>query len=95
MADEQTKRPYKRTKTLDAGAQARREALAGKIGDEVRRRRLAANMSQEDLADKAELHANHISVIERGNVNTTVDALSRVAAGLETKLSEILSEIDE
>lgn len=95
MTQEQTRRHYKRTKALDEGALARRDALAKKIGDEVRRRRLAAAMSQEDLADKSDLHANHIGVIERGFVNTTVDALSRVAAGLGATMSEMLSEIGE
>ena len=95
MADEYIRRHYKRTKALDEAALARREALAKKIGDEVRRRRLAAAMSQEDLADKSDLHANHIGVIERGFVNTTVDALSRVAAGLGTTMSAILAAIGE
>jgi len=51
-------------------------------------------MSQEELADRAELHRTYISLVERVKRNVTVDALDRIASGLRVPASRLLSEAE-
>lgn len=46
-------------------------------------------LTQEKLAEKAELAAPYVSDVERGRVNISVDALQRVANALGVKLSAL------
>lgn len=48
----------------------------------LRRRRIEANLSQEELAHRAELDRTYISLVERSKRNITVDPLNRIASGL-------------
>ncbi len=60
----------------------------------IRRRREAAGISQEELADRAELHRTYISLVERSRRNLTVDALDRIALGLGITASRLLAEAE-
>jgi transcriptional regulator with XRE-family HTH domain len=60
----------------------------------IRRRRLAAGISQEELADRAHLHRTYISLVERAKRNLTVDALDRLAAGLGVLGSTLVAEAE-
>jgi transcriptional regulator with XRE-family HTH domain len=60
----------------------------------IRKRRSAAGMSQEELADRAELHRTYISLVERMKRNLTVDALDRIASGLGVPASRLLAEAE-
>jgi transcriptional regulator with XRE-family HTH domain len=52
------------------------------FGQNVRNARLAANMSQEDLAFRAELDRTYVSGIERGVRNPTVAVIVQLASVL-------------
>ncbi|MEM6285447.1 MAG: helix-turn-helix transcriptional regulator [Chloroflexota bacterium] len=65
------------------------------FGTEVRRRRLAMDLSQEDLAERSGLHRNYIGGIERGERNVSLKNLLRLAAGLSMEPSELLLCLDE
>ena len=60
----------------------------------IRRRRTAAGISQEELADRAQLHRTYISLVERVKRNLTVDALDRIAAGLGVSASRLIAEAE-
>ena len=64
-----------------------------RLGLNVRRRREAVGLSQEALAEKAELDRTYISGIERGTRNPTILSAARVAAALKTSLSELLNGV--
>jgi len=64
------------------------------LADAIRRRRAAAGISQEELADRAELHRTYISLVERSKRNITVDALDRIATALEVPASRLLAEAE-
>jgi transcriptional regulator with XRE-family HTH domain len=64
-----------------------------RFGLNVRRRREAAGLSQEALAEKAELDRTYISGIERGIRNPTVLSAARVAAALKTPLSDLFNGV--
>jgi transcriptional regulator with XRE-family HTH domain len=56
----------------------------------VRARRRVLALSQEQLADRAEVHRTYISQVERGIVNLAIDNIGRIAAALEIEPSELL-----
>ncbi len=65
-------------------------ALAGVL----RRHRTEANLSQEELAHRADLDRTYISLVERSKRNITVDALDRIASGLGVPASKLLAEAE-
>jgi transcriptional regulator with XRE-family HTH domain len=63
------------------------------LGEAIRRRRVQAGMSQEKLAEKADLHPVYIGKIERGEQWISLHALLRVAKALGVKASELIAEL--
>jgi ribosome-binding protein aMBF1 (putative translation factor) len=59
------------------------------LGEVVRKRRLALNLSQEELASRAGVHRTYLSDIERGARNITVTVLARIAEALEVRVSRL------
>jgi len=64
------------------------------LADVIRKRREAAGITQEELADRAELHRTYISLVERVKRNLTVDALDRIASGLGVPASRLIAEAE-
>ncbi len=64
-----------------------------RFGRNVRRRREAVGLSQEALAEKADLDRTYVSGIERGVRNPTILSASRVAAALKVSLGELLNGV--
>ena len=64
-----------------------REVLARNL----KRLRLAADLSQEDLAHRAEIDRTYVSSLERGRYSATVDMLERLAAVLDRKSTRLNS----
>jgi XRE family transcriptional regulator, regulator of sulfur utilization len=65
------------------------------LGHAVRALREARDLSQETLADQAELSANYIGDTERGERNISVRALWQIADGLNVSASELLHEAEK
>jgi len=65
------------------------------IGKEIRKARKEACMSQEELAEKADIHRTYVSLLERDLKSPTVEVLIRICAALKIKASDILKRIDE
>lgn len=64
------------------------------FGEAVRRLREARGLSQENLADEADVHISQVSDIERGTGNATIRTMARVSDGLQTGLGEIWTLAD-
>ena len=71
------------------------KALAGRLGAEIRRLRVEAGKTQEDLADEARMTTNYVSLVERGETNVTLAAATRIVRALSVKLSEVLGTVGE
>ena len=60
------------------------------IASNVKKRRLALLLSQEQLAELADLHPNYISLIERSKCNLSVITLLKLAKALKCNVAELI-----
>jgi len=61
------------------------------FGANVRRIRRAKEMSQEELAHRANIHRTYLSALERsGGRNPTIRVVERIAKALDVTLGELL-----
>lgn len=65
------------------------------LGLRVRKFREARGITQEELAHLANTQTSHISRIELGNNNTTLDVAHRIAQALQMDLADLLNIEDE
>jgi transcriptional regulator with XRE-family HTH domain len=63
------------------------------FGENVRRQRRLLNLSQEELAHRADLHRTYIGMIERAEKNITLVNMQKIANALEVKIEELLKEL--
>jgi len=63
------------------------------LGEAVRKKRLALKLSQEGLAERADLHWTYIGGIERGERNVGLLNIVKIARALETTASQLLNGI--
>jgi len=69
---------------------AEHQALRRRVAVNIRRLRKAMGLSQEQLAELAQLHRTFVSQIERCVTNISIDSLERVAQGLGVDITELL-----
>ena len=60
-----------------------------KFGERVRDLRKQKDISQEDLAHKADLHRTYIGMIERAEKNITLINIEKIANALEINIKEL------
>ena len=61
-----------------------------RLGQNVRKLREAKGWSQEDFADRADIHRTYVSDIERGRRNPTITVVEKLARPLEVSASALL-----
>jgi transcriptional regulator with XRE-family HTH domain len=71
-------------------ATARASSLRRTFADNVRARRKALGLSQEELADRAQVHRTFIGHVERAETNISIDNIDRISAALDISASELL-----
>ena len=57
----------------------------------LRARRNARGLSQEDLADLAEIDRTYVSLLERCEYSASLDVVERIAVALNVDASELLA----
>jgi len=70
-------------------------SLSPWVGLAIRQRRKTRGLSQEALAERAELHRTYISLVERAARNISVDALSGIADALEVRPSHLVQQAEK
>jgi len=63
------------------------------LGETIRLYRKEQRLSQEALAEKADLHPNYIGEVERGEKAATVDTLFKIAKALGLKVRDLVVEV--
>jgi transcriptional regulator with XRE-family HTH domain len=64
------------------------------LGENIRRLRQNLTISQEELAQRCELHRTYMSDVERGYRNLSFLSLLAVARGLGVTISELTRNIE-
>jgi len=67
----------------------KREILV-RFGNKVRKRRMALDLSQEELASRAGVHRTYIGMIERAEKNITLENIQKIAKALEIPLDKLM-----
>ena len=65
------------------------------LGRAIRKLRTAAGISQEELAELAELHRTYIGDVERGERNISLVNMIRVAEALGVNLGRLVREMEK
>ena len=68
-----------------------KDSIIIKFGKRVREERTKRNLSQEQLAELANVHRTYIGMVERGEKNITLMNIERIAKALQISVSELLS----
>ena len=63
------------------------------LGKAVRQRRLAMGITQEELAERADLHWTYIGGIERGERNVSLINIVRIARALDVAPARLMTGI--
>ena len=70
-----------------------RSAIAIRFGENLRRCRLQADLSQEGFADLSGIHRTMVSKFERGENQPILETLVKVACALDVPADELLDGI--
>jgi transcriptional regulator with XRE-family HTH domain len=70
------------------------DALQVQFGRVVRRKRLAAGLSQEGLSAAAGLHRTYVGLLERGLRMPSIRVAKQVAEAVGTTVGDLLAEVD-
>ena len=62
-----------------------------KIGIRIRVARLDKKISQEKLAEYADVNRNTIGSIERGEISPTIETLYKIATALDIELHDLVN----
>ncbi len=64
------------------------------LGDELRKARIRAHLSQEALAEKAKLHRTYISLLERNKKSPTLDTLLSLCKALRISAASLVKKVE-
>ena len=70
-----------------------KKALFSQIGELVRKKRKDAGFSQEALGAHTDIHRTYIGIIERGEVNVTIEMLATIANFLDCEISDFIPKL--
>lgn len=62
------------------------------FGENVRKYRRLLDISQEELAHRADLHRTYIGMIERAEKNITLVNIEKIAIALQVKIEDLLKK---
>ena len=61
----------------------------------MRRIRLDKNLTQEKVAEAADLHPNYISSVERGERNISICNIERIATALGVSMGKLVADLPQ
>ena len=72
-----------------------RSPLHKALGEAIAELREEADLTLEQLADKADMRFQLVSDLERGTTNPMLTTLARISAGLDIELSELVTRLEK
>jgi len=67
-----------------------KKSISIKFGDRVREIRVSKNLSQEQLADLANVHRTYIGMVERAEKNITLVNIEKIAKALDVEIKQLI-----
>jgi len=67
--------------------------LSKQIGERLRALRINAGLTQERLAERADLHTTYIGQLERGEKNATIESICKLARALQVAPAQIFAHL--
>ena len=64
------------------------------LGEEIRKARLASNLTQEELAFEAGISRNYVSLLELNQKSPAVDVLLRICDAMGVSAAKIIARIE-
>jgi transcriptional regulator with XRE-family HTH domain len=64
------------------------------FGKLIKKYRVASKMSQETLAERADVHPTYIGLLERGRRTAGLGVAGRIARALGKRLSQLIAETE-
>ncbi len=74
--------------------QVKVKKLREELGMAIRRKRHKLGISQEELAEKANIHRTYVSSIELAKVDLGISVALKIAAALGIPLSKLIKEAE-
>lgn len=68
------------------------DSIYSKIGTRIRELRLQKGMTQQDLAERAEISVSFLSFLEKANRKGSLQTYADLASALEIELSELFQD---
>lgn len=65
------------------------------LGAKIKKLRKSKKLTQSELADKVGISSNHLSRLERGVFQPSIDVVKRLASELDVHVDALLSEEDD
>ena len=63
-----------------------------RFGLAVKKRRLELEISQEKLAERADLHRTYVADVERGARNLSLVSIEKIAKGLDVSIADLFGK---
>ena len=63
------------------------------LGGSIRRQRKKARLSQEKLAERADLTLNYIGQVERAEKKITLETLGKIAKALNVRVRDLIRDV--
>ncbi len=67
--------------------------ITKELGERLRALRLAAGLTQEKLAERADVHATYVGQLERGEKNATIESVCKLTRALGADPSALLAHL--
>lgn len=67
--------------------------ITKELGERLRALRLAAGLTQEKLAERADVHATYVGQLERGEKNATVESVCKLTRALGTDPAALFAHL--
>jgi transcriptional regulator with XRE-family HTH domain len=68
-----------------------KDSILIRFGQAVRKRRMELDLSQEDLAERADLHRTYVADVERGVRNISLRNIHKLAQALEMSIADLFA----
>jgi len=79
-------------KALNGSHNRKRTPIRVAFGQRIRDKRISLRLTQEELAERADLHTTYLSSVERGERNIALENIIAIAKALGCSAKDLMPE---